>query len=205
LAAKCRTEATGWPSHRPFRRIGRLSSQRLLQIRLLRLASAILVLVAALLVGARRIGPAPALGPFLEPAHGIWSLSRSAELSSSAKASVVNLKGDVKVVYDDRNVPHIFATSEDDAYRALGYVVARDRLFQMYVQTLAATGRLSELAGARALPLDREARGIGLPRSAERKLAAAGDTARFMKLAVAYADGVNAYVAQMSGSSGRRR
>jgi penicillin amidase len=121
-------------------------------------------------------------------------------LSSSAKASVVNLKGDVKVVYDDRNVPHIFATSEDDAYRALGYVVARDRLFQMYVQTLAATGRLSELAGARALPLDREARGIGLPRSAERKLAAAGDTARFMKLAVAYADGVNAYVAQMSAS-----
>ena len=119
----------------------------------------------------------------------------------------------MKVVYDDRNVPHIFATNEEDAYRALGYVVARDRLFQMYVQTLAATGRLSELAGARALPLDREARGLGLPRSAERKMAAAGDTSAFMKYAVAYADGVNAYVAQLSpselhssfGSSARRR
>ena len=173
---------------------------RILQIRLLRLASALVVLAAALFVGARRIGPAPALGPFLDPAHGIWSLARSAELPSSAKASVINLKGEVKVVYDDRNVPHIFASTEDDAYRALGYVVARDRLFQMYVQTLAATGRLSELAGARALPLDREARGLGLPRSAERKMAAAGDTAGFMKIAVAYADGVNAYVSQMSAS-----
>ena len=159
-----------------------------------------MVLAAALFVGARRIGPAPALGPFLDPAHGIWSLARSAELPTKAKASVVNLKGDVKVVYDDRNVPHIFASTEDDAYRALGYVVARDRLFQMYVQTLAATGRLSELAGARALPLDRETRGLGLPRSAERKMAAAGDTAGFMKVAVAYADGVNAYVDQMSAS-----
>ena len=141
------------------------------------------MLGAALFVGARRIGPAPALGPFLDPAHGIWSLSRSAELAERATGSVVNLKGDVKVVYDDRNVPHIFATTEDDAYRALGYVVARDRLFQMYVQTLAATGRLSELAGARALPLDRETRGLGLPRSAQRKMAASGDTARFMKQA----------------------
>ncbi|CAN5799672.1 penicillin acylase family protein [soil metagenome] len=159
-----------------------------------------MVLAGALFVGARRIAPAPALGPFLDPAHGLWSLARSAELPRRAKGSIINLRGDVKVVYDDRNVPHIFASTEEDAYRALGYVVARDRLFQMYVQTLAATGRLSELAGKRALPLDREARGLGLPRSAERKMAAAGDTSAFMKFAMAYADGVNAYVAQMSPS-----
>ena len=119
----------------------------------------------------------------------------------SANASVVKLHGDVKVVYDDRGVPHIFAATEEDAYRALGYVVARDRLFQLYLQTLAATGRLTEIAGARALPLDRETRGLGLPRSAERKLASASDTATFMKFAVAYADGVNAYVAQMPASA----
>ena len=37
----------------------------------------------------------------------------------------------VTVLYDDRGVPHIFAATEVDAYRALGYVVARDRLFQL--------------------------------------------------------------------------
>ena len=50
-------------------------------------------------------------------------------------------------------VPHVFAAREEDAYRALGWVVARDRLFQLYVQTLAASGRLTEIGGARVLPL----------------------------------------------------
>jgi len=127
----------------------------------------------------------------------VWSLARSAELPRTAHANVVHLSGTVNVVYDDRAVPHIFATNEEDAYRALGYVVARDRLFQLYLQTLAATGRLTEIAGARALALDRETRGLGLPRSAERKIAAAGDTTAFMKYVKAYADGVNAYIRQM--------
>ena len=168
--------------------------------RIARLSCALAVFGGALFVGAFRLGPAPALGPFLEPAHGVWSLARSAELPRSAKASVVQLKAGVRIVYDDRAVPHIFASTEEDAYRALGYVVARDRLFQLYIQTMAATGRLTELAGRRAIDLDREARGLGLPRSAERKLAAMGDTSAFMKLAVAYADGVNAYIAQMPAS-----
>ena len=155
------------------------------------------MLGGALIVGARRIGPAPALGPFLEPAHGVWSLARSAELPRSARATVVRLSATVNIEYDDRAVPHIFASNEEDAYRALGYVVARDRLFQLYLQTLAATGRLTEIAGARALALDRETRGLGLPRSAERKIAAAGDTTAFMKYATAYADGVNAYIRQL--------
>lgn len=166
-------------------------------MRSVRVAGAFVVLIGLLVAGARRIGPEPALGPFLEPAHGVWSLARSAELPRKSSATVVNLGAAVRVVYDERAVPHIFATTEEDAYRGLGYVVARDRLFQLYVQTLAATGRLTEIAGARALPLDREMRGLGLPRAAERAIAAAGDTAAFMRLVNAYADGVNAYVRQM--------
>ncbi|MEP6732599.1 MAG: penicillin acylase family protein [bacterium] len=106
----------------------------------------------------------------------------------------------VNVVYDDRAVPHIFAANEEDAYRALGYVVARDRLFQMYLQTMAATGRLTEIAGARVLALDREMRGLGLPRAAERNFAATPDSAQYMRFAQAYADGVNAYIRQMPAS-----
>jgi penicillin amidase len=154
-----------------------------------------------MIVGARRIGPAPAFGPFLEPAHGVWSLARSAELPATANANVIRLSATVNVLYDDRAVPHIFASNEEDAYRALGYVVARDRLFQLYLQTLAATGRITEIAGARALPLDRETRGLGLPHSAERKIAATEDTTTLMKFARAYADGVNAYIRQMPANA----
>ena len=41
------------------------------------------------------------------------------------------LKAPVSVAYDERGVPHITAESETDLYRALGYVHAQDRLFQM--------------------------------------------------------------------------
>jgi penicillin amidase len=166
-------------------------------MRALRVALAVLVLAAGILVGARPIGPAPALGAFLEPAHGIWSLARAAATPAGPDASVAGLGAPVEVVYDERAVPHVFARSEDDAYRALGYVVARDRLFQLYVQTLAASGRLTEIGGAQVLGLDRQMRQLGLPRAAERIIARLGDTSVTMRVAKAYADGVNAYIAAM--------
>jgi penicillin amidase len=166
-------------------------------MRALRVVTALLVLAAGLFIGARAIGPAPALGAFLEPAHGVWSLARAAAASAGPDASVAGLGAPVEVVYDERAVPHVFARTEDDAYRALGYVVARDRLFQLYVQTLAASGRLTEIAGAQALPLDRQMRNLGLPRAAERVVARLGDTSVTVRVAKAYADGVNAYIAAM--------
>ena len=166
-------------------------------MRTLRLAAAVLVLAGGLFIGARPIGPAPALGAFLEPAHGVWSLARAAASPAAPDARVAGLGAPVEVVYDDRAVPHIFARTEDDAYRALGYVVARDRLFQLYAQTLASSGRLTEIGGAQALPLDREMRHLGLPRAAEALPARVGDTSLVARTARAYADGVNAYIASM--------
>jgi penicillin amidase len=162
---------------------------------------AVVVLAAALALGARRVGPLPALGPFLDPAHGVWSLARSASLPRDASARVLHLGDSVTVIYDERAVPHIFATSEEDAYRALGYVVARDRLFQLYLQTMAASGRLTEIGGPRALALDREMRGLGLPRAAERLAETArADTSSALRNVRAYADGINAYIRQMPAS-----
>jgi penicillin amidase len=169
--------------------------------RTLRLVVALLVLGAGLFVGARSIGPAPALGPFLEPAHGVWSLARAATMPSNAQARIAGLRDSVQVVYDDRAVPHVFAHSEEDAYRALGFVVARDRLFQLYVQTLAASGRLTEIAGPLTLPLDREMRQLGLPRAAERAMARMADTSTISRATRAYADGINAYIASMPASA----
>jgi penicillin amidase len=166
-------------------------------VRRRRVGLAALTLAAGIFAGARRIGPAPALGPFLDPAHGVWSLARSAERPRSASARIAHLDANVTVVYDDRAVPHIFASSEHDAYRALGYVTARDRLFQLYLQTMAASGRLTEIAGPRALALDREMRGLGLPRSAERLAASAPDTSEAVRRMRAYADGINAYIDHM--------
>jgi penicillin amidase len=100
----------------------------------------------------------------------------------------------VKVVYDRRAVPHIFASSIDDAIRALGYVVARDRLVQLETQTRATAGRLSEWGGESALRLDRSQRSLGLAWSAEEEYAALDDESLEMRLIQAYAEGVNAWI-----------
>ena len=161
----------------------------------LRTALAAAGLVVGLVAAARPVGPLPALGPFLDPAHGVWAAARAREAGrGDATLTVPGLEGRVRVVYDRRGVPHVFAEREADAYRALGFVVARDRLFQLHVTRMAASGRLTEFAGARAIEADREMRRLGLPRAAERKLAALARDTTAVTLLRAYADGVNAWI-----------
>ncbi|HOZ47181.1 MAG TPA: penicillin acylase family protein [Candidatus Hydrogenedentes bacterium] len=64
----------------------------------------------------------------------------------------------MRVVRDDWGVPHIQAENEPDAYFALGYVMAQDRLFQMEVLRRFAQGRLAEILGPPAVPFDKIAR-----------------------------------------------
>src|SRR5690606_6850608 len=82
-------------------------------------------------------------------------------------------------------------------YFAQGYIVARDRLWQMEFYALVAAGRLTEVVGADALAFDRHNRRMGMARSAAaiaEKLKA--DTLAG-RIAEAYAAGVNAYIDQL--------
>lgn len=155
------------------------------------------MLAALLFVGFRSVGPVPPLGGFLDPVRGVWALARASEIPREASGSIPGLTGELEVVYDDRAVPHIFAATPEDAYRVLGYVVARDRLFQLEIQTRAAAGTLAELLGPRALPADRLARRLGLAWSAERAWPALDSTSEEVTAMAAYADGVNAWIDQM--------
>jgi penicillin amidase len=162
---------------------------------------AIPIATALLYAGARRVGPAPPLGPFIDPVHGVWALGRDPRPTDGSRAVIAGLDDSVRIVYDDRDVPHIFAANELDAYRALGYVVARDRLFQLEIQTRAAAGTLTELVGAVAVPWDREPRELGMPRAAELKFASIDSADPGLAAMHAYADGVNAWIDQMPASA----
>ena len=158
---------------------------------------------ALLFVCARGVSRAgiPPIGPLLDPVHGAAAALRFGDLPASEKQQLPGLSADTRVLFDVRGVPHVYAANTRDAYRALGYAVARDRFFQMELTYRAASGTLTELAGARALPLDKEARRLGLGWAAERKWAAAdsnGEGARAMR---AFADGVNAYRATMTAAT----
>jgi penicillin amidase len=162
-----------------------------------RAALSVAALAVLLWLGVRGFSPAPPVGPFLDPVHGVWAVARGASLETREASRIVSLGADVRVVYDDRGVPHIFAASVEDATRALGFVVARDRLFQMELATRAAAGRLTELAGDRALEVDRTQRSLGLPWAAERKLAAIDTSSPGWRGMLAYAEGVNAWIGSM--------
>lgn len=109
------------------------------------------------------------------------------------QARVPGLSGTVAITLDADGIPRIAAGSERDAAAALGFVHARDRMFQMELMRRAASGRLSEIAGAATLRLDRTMRVLGLRRRAEADLAALPADTRAML--DAYAAGVNAWIA----------
>lgn len=108
------------------------------------------------------------------------------------------LSAPVKLERDDRGVLTIRAGSLNDAYFALGFAHAQDRLFQMDLMRHVGAGRLAEIVGADAVPTDRLMRTLGLYASAEQQVAAASPG---LKAALeAYAGGVNAFLDQRSGA-----
>ena len=169
--------------------------------RWLTVAVAFGVMAAVLHVAVRGFGPVPPLGALLDPAHGAWALAAIAEHPSDIEADLPGLDGQVRIVYDDRAVPHIFAGTERDAYRALGWVVARDRLFQMDVQARAGAGLLTPLVGEVGLEVDREARSLGLGRGAEVKAEAMARDGEGRRAIEAYAEGVNTWIDAMPASA----
>ena len=108
------------------------------------------------------------------------------------------LRAAVEVIRDRNAIPHIRAQSDHDAYLALGFVHAQDRLFQMEFMRRIGAGRASEIIGARTVAIDRLMRSLGLYRLAEqswRRLSAPARAAL-----EAYSAGVNAYMATRSGA-----
>ena len=114
--------------------------------------------------------------------------------ASNEFAQIPGLSAPVSVAFDADGIPHIHAASDEDGAAALGWLHARDRMFQMELMRRAASGRVAELAGPRAVPLDRTMRVFGLRRRAEAELATMPAGTRAML--EAYSRGVNAYVAR---------
>ncbi len=128
---------------------------------------------------------------------GAWLLASSLPRMNGT-VEVAGLQAPVTIRRDARGVPHIAAASADDAYFALGYVHAQDRLWQMESMRRAGAGRLSEVVGAAALDTDRFMRTLGLYRLAERQ-AERLDPATRAPLD-AYARGVNAWLDAREGA-----
>lgn len=112
------------------------------------------------------------------------------------QVDIPGLSAPVEVYADRYSIPHLYAKNWVDASRALGYLHASDRLFQMEVFRRLASGRLAELLGKDALPSDLQMRRLGIRRSCE-EFADSGLMPREMVRELnAYVDGVNTRIKQ---------
>jgi len=101
----------------------------------------------------------------------------------------------VIVDIDARGVPHITAASDRDAVMAMGYIVARDRLFEMEFLWRVATGRLSEVLGPDAVSQDQYFRRIGMAKAVRDQAKYAADlTSEASQAMTWYAQGANAWI-----------
>jgi penicillin G amidase len=108
------------------------------------------------------------------------------------------LQKPIEIVRDSAAIPHIYASSQRDAYFGLGYVHAQDRLWQMELHRRSGQGRLSEVFGPATLPADRGIRIVGLHRAASSTWNSLPHDTK--DLVNAYVAGINAYIATYRSS-----
>ena len=117
--------------------------------------------------------------------------------STDGTAQLETLEQKVEIYRDSVGVPHIFAESKADLFRAAGYVVAQDRLWQMDFFRRVAAGRLSEVMGTATIEYDKFMRMCGFVRIAHEIERTLSPESRL--ILQAYADGINSFVAAHRG------
>jgi len=123
-------------------------------------------------------------------ALGAWWLLRGSLAALDGELALPGLSAPVSVQRDARGVVTVDAANDLDAMRALGYVHAQERYFEMDLMRRTAAGELAELFGPIATDFDRRHRVHRLRARAERTLdRIAGPR---MPQLLAYTDGVNA-------------
>ncbi len=146
----------------------------------------------------------PPLGKLLSPSHGFWQNAEGAHPDLATSLTHSYLSAPVEIQYDDRMVPHIFASNTKDALFAQGYATAALRLWQMEFQTHGAAGRLAEILGTTErlrgilVELDRNMRRLGLSQAAQRSVEHWAKTPEQYQAMSDYTAGVNAYIESLS-------
>jgi penicillin amidase len=151
-------------------------------------------------IGRRWIAAAAVL--LFAAALGFWSSTalrarpslQTARAPGSEPLELAGITQPVQIDRDRHGVPHIEAADEPDAFLALGFCQARDRLAQLLHLRRRARGTAAEEVGASALEADQLARLLDFRGLADRQWENLAPATR--RVLEAFAAGVNARLAQ---------
>ncbi|WP_313650545.1 penicillin acylase family protein, partial [Pseudomonas soli] len=125
---------------------------------------------------------------------GYWYV-QGKQPQRDGEAAINGLQAPVSVRFDARGVPHLQAQNEQDLYRALGYVQAQDRLFQMEIMRRLARGELAEVLGEKLLPTDTLFRSLRIRDQAALMVQRQDRQSPAWQALQAYLDGINQWQA----------
>ena len=122
------------------------------------------------------------------------SVKKGAIPEYEGEISLQGLDDEVEVFFDERGMPHIYAGTEKDLYFATGYLMARERLWQMDLIRRATKGTLSEIFGADFVNTDLFLRSLCMTEKS--KMLLAHSSPEIILVIQYYCDGVNRYIAE---------
>ncbi|MBN1650341.1 MAG: penicillin acylase family protein [Bacteroidales bacterium] len=125
-----------------------------------------------------------------------WIYLKSTAPVYKGELQLSGLQQEVKITYDEFGVPYIEAQNAHDAYFAMGYTHAQERLFQMEMIRRLSSGKLAEILGPDLIPVDKSMLALGIRAMGERSAKKYFSTidAPFKETSMAYLDGINAFI-----------
>ncbi|WP_052864648.1 penicillin acylase family protein [Streptomyces niger] len=131
-----------------------------------------------------------------------WGVStvRASYPETTGSLKMPGLSSPVDVMRDGNGIPQIYADSDEDLFRAQGYVQAQDRFWEMDVRRHMTAGRLSEMFGKSQVKTDSFLRTLGWHETAQKEYDTklSDSTKKYLD---AYSAGVNAYLEDHEGSA----
>ncbi len=123
---------------------------------------------------------------------------KSPKIKYEGVLNLENLHKDVEVYFDDFGSPHIFAENNDDLFFSAGYVMARERLFQLTINAYTSEGRLSEILGKESVEIDKFIHTWGIPRTAKKMV---NDLDNYsLNILNQFCKGVNQYIKDLKNN-----
>lgn len=126
------------------------------------------------------------------------NLSKNKSDKEIQNYSFSNIQQETVISYNSYGIPHIFANNEQDLFFAIGWAQAENRLWQMDFLRRSSYGKLSEIIGSDALPLDKFLRSFEIKKISDSTYKSIDmHTRNILKY---YSDGVNAFIQSNKGN-----